>query len=176
MYRRFRTLHRWIGLCSSIILLSLAATGFLLALKKRLDWIQPPTQKGADLSSLVEVAPVSAIWEAARGVGLPELQSPQDVDRFELHASKGVFKITSKSNYREIQVDAKSARVLSTGVRNDQFVEQIHDLSIYGFGLKDWLLPIIAAGLFFLGSSGIYMFFEPIRRRAAYRRSIARPT
>ena len=44
--RRFRVWHRWVGLLIALLLFISAITGILLALKKDIDIIQPPSQKG----------------------------------------------------------------------------------------------------------------------------------
>jgi hypothetical protein len=64
--------------------------------------------------------------------------------------------------------------VLSVSNRNDQFVENVHDLSFFGDPVHDWLLPLVAVGLFTLGVTGTYMFSVPVFRRAKYRRTAAR--
>jgi len=48
--RKFRNWHRLLGLTLSLFLLISAITGILLALKKDIDIIQPPSQKGVSKS------------------------------------------------------------------------------------------------------------------------------
>ena len=43
--RKLRKLHRFLGLSVALILLISALTGIVLALKKDIDILQPPTQK-----------------------------------------------------------------------------------------------------------------------------------
>lgn len=171
MLRRFRVLHRWLGLGGSIFLAVISLTGFLLAIKKRSDWIQPATSKRGEVTSLAEVVSLDQVGRAAFALGLPELKGPQDVNRFELHADKGIFKITSHEGYREVQVDARTARVLSTGVRRDQFFESLHDLSFFSDAMRDWVLPAVAIALFGLGVSGIAIVAIPAAKRRAFYKS-----
>lgn len=173
MFRNIRAIHRWIGVVNALFVCLMAATGFLLAIKKRAAWLQPPTQKGAEIQTLNEIQPINAIAQAAFAAGLPELKTKDDVDRFELHVDKNIFKVTSKAGYREVQVEAKTARVLSTGDRNDSFTEHIHDMSFFAPWMHDWVLPGVAICLFLLGASGVYMFFVPVFRRWAFRRKRA---
>ncbi|HSI73248.1 MAG TPA: PepSY domain-containing protein [Fimbriimonas sp.] len=166
-----RLLHRWIGITTSLFMVLIASTGLLLALKKRVDWIQPPTTRGVQLTSLAEVAGCEAIAAAVFQLQLPELSSVHHIDRFELHVDKNVYKVTSKTGYREVQVEAKTARVLSVARRNDTMFEQIHDLSFLSPFLHDWVLPLVSLSLLTLGLSGIYMFFVPVVRRWQFKRS-----
>jgi len=173
MFHRIRSLHRWIGLANSLFLVLIASTGLLLAMKKRFDWIQPATQKGEELASLADVASLGSVAEAAFQVGLPELRGPEDIHRFELHVDKNVIKVTSKEGFKEVQVDAKTAKVLQVGDRNDSLLETIHDMSFFSPALHAWVLPIVAVSLFLLGLSGAYMFAVPIFRRWKHRRKLA---
>jgi uncharacterized iron-regulated membrane protein len=172
MFRTSRVFHRWVGVLCAASLVIIAATGLLLALKRKFDWIQPVSQKGPKLERAAQVVPIERIADAVFAQNLPDLRSLQDVDRFELHASRGIFKVTSKKNYVEVQVDATSAKVLSVARRNDQLIENIHDMSFFHPALRDWLLPVIGVGLFMLGLSGVFMFFVPVVRRWRYRRGL----
>lgn len=171
MFRNTRVIHRWLGVISSLFLIVLAITGLLLAVKKRFAWIQPPAQKGTELSSMHEVVPLGQVAEAVFDQKIPELQKHDDFYRFELHADKNLFKVMSKEGYHEVQVDAKTGKVLSVAKRNDNLIESIHDLSWVHPTLHDWGLPLVALSLFVLGSSGIYMFSVPVVRRWRYERS-----
>lgn len=148
-----------------------SSTGLLLAWKKKADWLQPPTQKGASLESASQVTSLDKIAEAAFAEGIPELKTLDDIDRFELHTGKGVFKITSKTGYHELQVNAATAEVLSVSKRNDQMVEDIHDLSFFNEAFRETVLPVVALCLITLGFSGIIMFFTPIYRRWQFNRT-----
>jgi uncharacterized iron-regulated membrane protein len=173
MFHNIRAIHRWVGLINALFLVVIATTGFLLSIKKRADWLQPPTKSGGEIAQFSEVVPLERVAQTVFAQGLPELQTKKDMDRFELHVGKNTFKVTSKSGYREVQVDAKTGELLSIGRRNDSFMEQIHDMSFFSAWMHDWILPAVAVCLFLLGCSGIYMFFVPVLRRRAYRRRAA---
>lgn len=173
MFRFSRSLHKWVGIISCLFMILVASTGLLLAWKKKADWLQPPAQKGSKLESPDQVAPLSSIAEAVFATGIPELQTIKDVDRFELHTSKGIFKVTSKKGYHEIQVDASTAKVLSRAKRNDQMVENIHDLTFFHESLRETLLPAVALSLIVLGVTGVVLFSTPILRRWQYKRGQA---
>ena len=169
MYRTLRTLHKVAGLVGSLFLILIAVTGFLLAIKSSQPSIRPPTLRGGEVGSLREVVHPSQALGAAIMVGLPELRSPDDVERFEYHMGKNVYKVLSAEGYHEVQVDGATGRVLGVALRNDQRIEDLHDLSAFHPSLRTVLLPAIAVILFLLGVSGVVMYFVPVVRRMKYR-------
>jgi uncharacterized iron-regulated membrane protein len=171
MYRALRTLHKVSGLVGSAFLMVIAVTGFLLAIKGRVEAIRPATRQGGAVVSMAEVAHPERVLAAAYGVGLAELRDVSDVRRFEYHVDKNVYKVLSARGYREVQVDGATGRVLSVGLRNDQRFEDLHDLSLVHPALRSTLLPVVAVLLFGLGASGVAMYFVPIVRRRRHRAS-----
>ncbi|MFQ3678425.1 MAG: hypothetical protein SNJ74_10845, partial [Fimbriimonadaceae bacterium] len=61
--------------------------------------------------------------------------------------------------------------VLQVARRNDQFIEDLHDLSFFGEPLHRWVLPVVGAGLFALSLSGVVIYSVPVVRRMRFRRS-----
>jgi len=173
MFRRLRTIHKWIGVVAALFLVLISATGFLLAIKDRANAIRPSTQKGQKVTGLAQVVSLDVAANAAFAVGLPELKTLEDIDRFEYNTSKNVFKVLSTKAYHEVQVDGATGKVLSVGTRNDQMFEDIHDLSFFNDFLHDWWLPVVAVGLFCLAFSGLWIFFVPVVRRWKYNRTKA---
>lgn len=173
MFRFFRAAHKVAGLVGSLFLILIGITGFVLALKSVVPSIRIPTQKGTEIASPAELIHPSLAFEAAFSQGIPELKSVDDVDRFELHAGKNVYKIHSKEGYHEVQVDAGTAKVLSVGKRNDQFMEDVHDLSFFHPTLRETLLPVVAVCLTLLGFSGLVIYFIPVIRRAKHKKKAA---
>lgn len=174
MYHKLRTLHRWIGLLSALVLLIIAVTGFLLATKGTFGWIRPPEKDGQPVDSLSEVVSVEQAAEAAFAAGIAELQSRDDIDRIDYRPDSNVFKIVSNEGYYEVQVDGKTGEVIQIARRVDQLSEDIHDLSFFGDAFHGYLLPLVACGLFLLSLSGIAMFFVPVVRRWRYRKKLRR--
>lgn len=170
MYRNLRVLHKWIGLFACLFLMVISATGFLLAIKGNVDWMRPEAVPGGELASMADLVGVGVALEAAYDVGLPELQEDGDIDRFEYHADDRIYKVISKKGYHEVQVDGATGEVLSVGKRNDQLTEDIHDLSFFADFAHAWLLPAVGIGLFFLGLSGVIMYFVPVVRRWKFER------
>ncbi len=165
VFRRIRALHKWVGLVCSLFLLVISATGLGLALKSQFEWIRPPTQAGGEIQGPEEIVGIGEVIANVAAQAGSKMKSLDDVRRLEYHAGDNVFKLISKEGYVEVQVDGATGRVLSVGQRNDQFFEDIHDLSLFSDFTADYVLPAVAVGLFCLSASGVYMFGVPIYRR-----------
>lgn len=169
MYHTLRNLHKWIGLISCLFLMLIAATGFLLALKREVAWIQPPTMEASE-GEIEQYISMEEAAQIAFNVGIPELQSVTDIERMDLRPKDRIVKIRSKEGYHEVQVDMLTGDALSVDIRRDQFFEDIHDLSIFSPTIRKYVLPVVALMLFFLGLSGSIMFFVPVVRRRRFKK------
>ncbi len=170
MYKWLRNLHKLIGLFACLFLCALSLTGFFLAMKSRFGWIRPEAQSGTEYASTAELAPIHVVLDAAFSAGFEEVKTVEDIDRLELHAEDRIWKVLSKENYREIQIDGVTGEILSRGQRNDQLLEQLHDFSFFSDTLHDWVLPLIAFALFILSLSGVIMYLVPVFRRWKFNR------
>jgi len=175
VYKGIRNIHKWAGLIACLFLMVISASGFFLAIKGKVDWMRPKTQTGAPFDDPSQLVPVNRVMDVAFGAGFPELKEISDLDRLEYHAEDNVWKVLSKKGYREVQVDGTTGDVLSTGQRNDQMTEDIHDMSFFAAFWHEWGLPLVGALLFFLSLSGVYMFFVPVFRRWKYNRTARKP-
>ena len=169
MFRTLRRVHKWIGVFACLFLMTMAATGFLLAIKKRAEWLQPSVLSGGSIDGPAEVIGMDEVYEAVRGE--PGFESFQDIDRIDYRPDENVFKVRSKDKLYEVQVDGATGEVLKKAPRNDQLAENIHDMSFFSDAMHDWWLPVVALGLFTLGLTGVIMFFTPYTRRWKYNRS-----
>ena len=165
MYHKTRNLHRWIGFLASLFLAVISVTGFFLAMKDRFAFMRPPVQEAAKLERAEDILPVAQILDIAFAKGYPELQEIKHVDRVDFRPKDNVFKVVSKDGYREIQVDGTHGTVVSDAFRNDQLMEDIHDMSFFADLMHGYLLPVVALCLTFLSLSGIGIFLTPIVRR-----------
>ena len=171
MYHRLRSLHRWIGLTASLFLMTLAVTGTLLSLKSTTGWVRPPEAQGMKVEGLHEVVPVHEATRAAFALGIPELKESKHIDRVDYRPKSNIFKIVSKEGYHEVQVCGKTGRVLQVAHRIDQFVEDIHDLSMFAGWMRGYFLPFVGLFLFTLGFTGVIIFFVPVFRRLKLKRA-----
>jgi len=139
--RKLRKLHRFLGLSVAVFLLISALTGILLALKKDVNLIQPPTQKSqVDQSNpWLDVLELSSIAERALINAYPD-QSDNSVDRIDVRPSKGIAKVLFENGYWEAQIDGRSGEVLSIAKRHSDWIEALHDGSIISDGKSNFLI------------------------------------
>lgn len=168
MFKTFRKVHKWIGVFACLFLMTIATTGFLLAIKKRAEWLQPGSMKGGSYETPAQVISMDEVFEAVRGE--PGFESFEDIDRIDYRPDRNLFKVRSADKLHEVQVDGATGEVLKKAPRNDQLMENIHDMSFFGDALHDWLLPAVAVVLFTLGLTGVVMFFTPYTRRWKFKR------
>jgi uncharacterized iron-regulated membrane protein len=168
-FRFFWETHKWVGISIAAVLVITAGTGFLLLLKKEYAWIQPPTQRGS-AGSLEQFISLEEAWKRVEALGHPDFRTPKDLDRFDVRPGKRVYKVRSKHNHSEIQIDAVSGAVLSQDERVSDWLEELHDGSWVGAPFHDFVMPLVALGVLFLVFSGLWLWFEPIVKRRRRRR------
>ncbi len=171
--RFFFKTHKWTGVAVSLFLVVTAVTGFLLLLKKEYDWIQPPTQTGAE-GSIEDFITIEEAWRRVEATGHADFRSRDDLDRIDVRPDKRVYKIRSKHNHTEIQMDAVSGAILSTDARTSDWLEEIHDGSWIGKPFHDYVMPLVAICVLFLAFSGLWLWITPmVRRRRRNRKAAA---
>ncbi|MEM7105566.1 MAG: PepSY-associated TM helix domain-containing protein [Bacteroidota bacterium] len=159
--RQFRIWHRYIGLVLSVLLVISAITGVLLAWKKNVDLLQPPSQKGistalVDWKSFEEVA-VIAVTALADSIG----RANPEIDRMDARPSKGMIKVLFSEGNWEVQVDGTSGEVLSIAKRHSDWIENLHDGSIISEGFKLISMNTLGIGLLFLIAAGVWLWYGP---------------
>jgi len=167
-FKFFWQTHKWTGIVLALIFIMIAVTGFVLLIKKRVDWIQPPTQQGtpAEVRSFL---PLDEIFERVLAVGHPAFRTVDDIDRVDVRPDRSLHKVRSRHEYAEIQIDAVTGEILSIDVRRSDLIESIHDGSIFGDTVHVWIMPAVTIAMLFLVFSGIWLWIEPIMRRRRWR-------
>lgn len=160
--RQYRHWHRLVGTSLAIFFVISALTGILLALKKDIDVLQPPSQKGQS-KELADWLPVQLIAERATLAlqeARPELSS-HAIDRLDFRPSKGMVKVLFEKGYWEVQVDGSSGEVLSIARRHSDWIEALHDGSIVSDTFKLISMHAIGLGLLVLVGSGLWLWYGP---------------
>ena len=142
--------------------------GLLLMLKKEIDWIQPPTQRGSAENQMPDVS-LAEMLKAAQGVPQAGLSSWRDLSRVDVKPDKGVVKFIGKNNW-EVQVDARNGAVLQAAYRRSDIIESIHDGSFFAGWTKLYVFLPTGVVLFVLWLTGIYLFALPHVKRMRKRR------
>lgn len=169
--RRYRKYHRILGLSLSILLIISALTGILLGLKKNVDLIQPPTQKGSskDLSTW---KPIDELAQLARNAFYKEYpdQMRNKIDRMDVRPSKGIVKVLFKDGWWEVQLDGSTGAILSIAKRHSDWIEALHDGSIISDTFKLISMNYIGWGLLIMIITGVWLYYGPKRIRRLKKR------
>lgn len=160
--RKLRVIHRYLGITLAIFLLISATTGVLLALKKEVAWIQPPTGKGTetDIRKWKSLEELSTLASQTLYQTHPA-QNNNPIDRMDVRPSKGIVKVLFKNDYWEVQLDGASGEIISIATRQSDWLESIHDGSIISDLFKLVSMNFLGIGLVFLAGSGLWLWYSP---------------
>ncbi len=169
--RSLRKLHRFLGLSIAIFLLISAVTGILLALKKDVALLQPPTQKSSAPfdSNWLSIEEISTAATQAFYLKYPD-QSNNPVDKIDIRISKGIGKVIFQNGNWEVQVDGKNGAILSMAKRHSDWIESLHDGSIISDWFKLISMNYLGFGAILLIVSGIWLWWGPKKIRFSRRR------
>ena len=164
--RKFRAIHRLLGITLALFLIISSITGVLLALKKEVAIIQPPTLKGSKktLNSWKSIAEIDSLAKLAFYTQHPE-QSSNPIDRFDARPSKGIIKVLFKDGYWEVQIDPVTGEIKSIAKRHSDWIEALHDGSIIGDLFKLISMNFLGIGLLFLIGTGLWLWYGPKKIR-----------
>ena len=162
--RDWRKVHHYFGLAVALFLLISAVTGILLGLKKDVDIIQPPTQKGV-AESLSEWKPMAEL-ENISSVALSEfLGHLPELDRIDVRPDKGVAKFQYLPGHWEVQIDGKTGEVSMIEKRYSDLIEKIHDGSIISDLFKLVSMNLLGFGVIIMIATGLWLWYGPFKIR-----------
>lgn len=155
-----RKLHRWGAIITAIPLLIVILSGLLLQVKKQIEWVQPPSQKGSVSEGQFSTT-VQSFLGVAQSVAEADVQTWADIDRIDVRPGKGIAKIQCKNRW-ELQIDLVTHQVLSSTYRRSDFIESLHDGSFFSDWAKLWVF--LPNGLILLGlwGTGMWLWYIPI--------------
>jgi uncharacterized iron-regulated membrane protein len=164
MSKLARKTHKWLGIFLSLILCNISITGLLLLEKKGYEWIQPSTRTGAE-GTIDDFITMQKVFDVAFAQGRESFQDLECIDRVDFRPNNRVFKVRSKKNYMEMQIDAVSGAVLNISTRRSDLCENIHDGSFFGKIMHGKLMPIVAVANLTLVVTGLYLWLSPKLKR-----------
>ena len=153
-----RKLHRWGAVVVAVPFLVVVVTGILLQIKKQVEWVQPPTQKGKAKEPSISF---EAILIAVKAMPEAEVKSWKDIDRVDLRPKDGIAKVTCMNRY-EVQIDFQTGEVLQVAYRRSDWIESLHDGSGFHDAAKLWLFLPVAVVVLSLWVTGMYLFVLPL--------------
>ncbi|NQT03003.1 MAG: PepSY domain-containing protein [Planctomycetes bacterium] len=164
MSKLARKTHKWLGIVLSIILCNISVTGLLLLEKKEFEWIQPSTCTGTE-GTINDFITMQKVFDVAFAQGYESFQDLECIDRVDFRPDERVFKVRSRKNYMEMQIDAVSGAVLNISTRRSDLYENLHDGSFFGQIMHGKLMPIVAVANLTLIATGFYLWLSPKLKR-----------
>lgn len=164
-----RKVHYWASAIVAIPLVIIIVTGSILQLKKHWAWVQPPEQRGGVKTIEVEFSTILAALKARPDLGV---DGWDDVKRMDVRPDRGIVKVWLQSDW-EAQVDLGTAEILQVAFRRSDWIESIHDGSIFGDVVKLGLFFPTALTLLLLWLGGMWMWLYPFIGRRRVRRAKA---
>ena len=166
-----RKVHYWASAVVAIPLFVIICTGTVLQLKKHWAWVQPPEQRGSVTTPVIEL---SHILQALKNEPTLGVTGWDDVNRLDVRPDKGIVKAWLKSDW-EAQIDLGTGEILQVWMRRSDWIESIHDGSIFGDVVKLGLFLPTAVTLLLLWLGGMWMWVFPFlnRRKVRARKALA---
>ncbi len=115
---------------------------------------------------MTEWQPLDQLANIAKEALLTQTSEQNEVDRIDARPSKGMVKVLFENGYWEVQVDAKSGKVLSIARRHSDWIEAMHDGSIISQFFKLISMNILGIGLLILVIAGVWLWYGPKKVRA----------
>jgi uncharacterized iron-regulated membrane protein len=162
-----RKVHYWASFIIALPLGVMIVTGVLLQMKKQWTWVQPAEQRG---SGKVPTLTLNEILERVKTVPEMNVKGWEDVNRLDVRPSRGMVKVWLMNNW-EVQVDLETGKILQTAYRRSDWIESIHDGSVFaGDWTKLGLFLPTGLTLFGLYLTGLWMWWIPYSRKRGVRR------
>jgi len=159
-----RSLHKWLGLALSIVILTLAVTGIMLNHKTSMGYM--PDVKHEATGQFSQGLPLDkVVMIAIKAADKKDIKTVKDIDRIDYRTKNMLAKVRFKdTKHTEVTVDSVTGEVLNVGYRTDVFLESLHSGAIFG-DIFILISDVAAISLVFLTFSGIYIWIYPKRRR-----------
>ena len=161
-----RKVHYWLSVAVALPILVIVSSGLLLQLKKQIDWVQPPEQRGSGKVPALTFAQILTICRSVPEAGVEEWG---DVSRLDVRPDRGMLKVTTRTSH-EIQIDTTTGAVLQVAVRRSDLIESLHDGSWFHDSVKYAVFLPAGISLLVLWATGLYLFALPYLARARRRK------
>lgn len=174
LLRVFRKVHRITGAWLFSLFFIVAITGLLLGWKKHTgDFLLAKTRKGTtpDLKEWLSLDSLHTIaCRVLRDSVSPDLSAT--LDRIDVRNEKGIVKFVFADHYWGIHFDGATGRVLTIERRRSDFIENLHDGSLFdkylhtGNGqVKLAYTSILGLALLTFTVTGFWLWYGPKRMR-----------
>lgn len=172
--RVFRKIHRTTGAILFIFFFVIATTGLLLGWKKHSNGIiLAETRKGTSVD-FMEWLSVDSLNKCAVQILHDSISKEIDPapERIDIRKEKGIIKFTYEDGFWGIQLDGATGKLLHIEKRRSDFIEKMHDGSIFDYyfnttngQIKLVYTSIMGMALLTFTITGFWLWYGPIRMR-----------
>lgn len=159
-----RRSHLWLASLIMLPVVIILVSGILLQVRKEVDWVQPPTQRGSSGVPQIAMQQILQISKK-QGVGVIDWQ---DIYRLDIRPGRGIVKVLTRDNW-ELQLDLADGKVLHKAYRRSGIIEDIHQGSWFHKQARLWLFLPVALCLLWLWISGSHMLLHTMKNKLKYR-------
>jgi hypothetical protein len=168
---KFRKVHRFLAIIAGFWLLVVASTGLMLGWKKTVgNPLQAPNEKGItdDMAAWMPLGDLKLIADST--VLSHKANAKTSSFKIDIRSKFTIVKFIYSKDFKEVQVDGASGKVLAVNHRNGDLIEKIHEGEIFdmAFGsgsfFKHFFVSLGGLALLTLGISGLWLWFEPVIR------------
>ncbi len=173
LLHKARVLHRTMGAALFVFFALIAITGLLLGWKKHNTWIYPKSQKGttSDLSAWLPVDSLNRIANRVLHDSVDATLSTT-LDRIDIRPDKGMVKFVYADHFWGLQLDGATGKLLQIERRRSDFIEKLHDGSLFDHYLKvsgGWIklsyTTVTSVALLGFTITGFWLWYGPKRMR-----------
>ncbi len=177
--RTVRVIHRTTAILLFLFFFVIASTGILLGWKKNSNGkILPDTRRGTS-SELAGWLPLDSLHRNACRILYDSVSplSSAELERIDIRMDRGVVKFVFREGYREVQLDGATGRLLHSGIRYSDLIENIHDGTLVDRLLRSErglfklvYTTVMGLALLTFTATGFWLWVGPKRMRPSSRR------
>ncbi len=146
-----------------------AVTAVLLGWKKNSDGVLLPHTLESLVSDPGKPIGIDSVqYLAVRALEQEHPRVSPAIDRLDVRPEKGVVKVTFQEHYWEVQIDLYSGAVLQIAKRRSDFIENLHDGSIFdkyfqtdGDSIKLLYTSLMGLSLLTFSITGFWLWYGP---------------
>jgi hypothetical protein len=168
----FRKVHRTTGALLFVFFIVVAVTGLLLGWKKHsAGLILPKSYKGTS-TNLAEWLPIDSLHKNACKILHDSVDKnlKLDLERIDVRPQKGMVKFVFLDHFWGVQIDGVTGKLLHIERRRSDFIENIHDGSIFDYlfdtndeQIKLGYTSIMGFALLLFSITGFWLWYGPKR-------------
>lgn len=161
VYQGSKKIHKWVSIIIAIPLFIIFVSGVLLSIAPKVNWLQPSASKPVAPELKLNYEDVLKI---AKTIPEAEVSNWKDITQLDVRPTLGVIRVRAK-NYWEIQIDAATGEILSSGLRIKTLLVAIHEGAWFSDAVRYYIFFPAAIGALGLLLSGLVLFFTPVFKR-----------